>query len=156
MLAGRQVQPWFCICSLSPDSHWPPGAAASLGPWLLSALSQTWADTALGLPQETLAERPCSEDLRQKEKSIFLFCQVYGEAAFLKVRTPGSVCQALLTYRGILTQCLDFPTHKMGLRDLGGWNVLLGFGNKQDIQKDLYTSIDQILFFSLFGEWNWE
>lgn len=39
VLAGRQAQSWLCVCSLSPDGRWPPGAPASLG---------------LGLPQKGL------------------------------------------------------------------------------------------------------
>lgn len=68
MLAARQGQSWFRVCPLSPDDRWPPGAASSLGPWLLSALGQNGADRALGLPRKTSAEGLCSEDQSCKKR----------------------------------------------------------------------------------------
>lgn len=128
MLAGRQAQSWFQVCPLLPDDHWPPGAASSLGPWLLSALGQNGADRALGLPRKTSAEGLCSKDRRCKKKSIVLF---RGPAvAPLKARTPGFSYVRCPDLWGTQTQCLSFPAREMGLRDLG-WGggvecVLLG------------------------------
>lgn len=63
----RWLEGSHCVCSLSPGGRWLSGAASSLGPWLLSARCQGWVDRALGLPQKTSAERPCSEDQGQKK-----------------------------------------------------------------------------------------
>lgn len=108
MLAGRQAQPWVRV-SPSPDGHWLPCSP-----------SESAADRALALPQKTSAQQLCSGDQRERRAaSISLLCQTFGETESLKVRTPGSPHVVSMTHRGTLPQCLHFPAHPMGLRDLG-------------------------------------
>lgn len=109
MLAGRQAQLWVRV-SPSPDGHWLPCSP-----------SESAADRALALPQKILAQRLCSGDQRERRAtSISLFYQTFGETESLKVRTPGSPRVMSMTHRGTLPQCLNFPAHTIGLRDLGG------------------------------------
>ncbi|CAK6436372.1 unnamed protein product [Pipistrellus nathusii] len=71
--------------------------------------------------RKTSAQRLCPGGQRERRvTSISLFGQTFGETESLKVRTPGSPCVVSMTHRGTLPQCLNFPAHTMGLRDLGG------------------------------------
>lgn len=65
-----------------------------------------------------------------------------------------------LTYRDALTQCLNFPAHKMGLRDLGtgGWDVS-GWGlgiNRIDRRQDLLLYISFFFSSSFVSRVEWE
>lgn len=65
------------------------------------------------------------------------------------------MCQVSLTYRGTVTQCLNFSSPYHGSWNLGGpggwWleRVWLGFGNKQDLWEELFPCVYHTLFFFL-------
>ena len=67
------------------------------------------------------------------------------------------MCQVSLTYRGTVTQCLNFSSPYHGSWNLGGpggwWleRVWLGFGNKQDRWEELFPCVYRTLFFFPFG-----
>ena len=140
MLAARQAQSWFRVCPLSPDDRWPPGAASSLGPWLLSALGQNGADRALGLPRKNLSRgallrRP---ELQEKASSCSVDRQWHPwKPGLPAVRMSGALTSGALTHSAFVFQPGKWASGIWGgveEWDVSCWAVWLGFRNKQDLQ----------------------
>lgn len=150
MLAERQAQPWFHACSLS-DGHWPSGAAASLGPWLLSALSHNCADRALVPPQQNSSREALCWRPETKWVPVSLFSRTMRRQSPLKSECLGLQMLAVAHPQGNLDILPRLVSSQNGSQEyLRVGCVWLRFGDYEDVWENCYTSLYEILFSFLF------